>query len=238
VPHNTQVMSSSGMRVCGVIPAFNDESTIVRVVEETRRQLDHVLVVDDGSTDRTARMAEDAGALVIMVPENRGKGNALRIGFHHAIANHFDAVVTLDADLQHDPSEIPRFIEHYERNESIIVVGNRFLNKEQIPRIRYGPNKIGNYTFSWLIGQSVEDSQCGFRLYDRKVLENLNILNDGFEAEADILLRAGKRGYKISFVPIKTIYFQKPQRQSFYRPVKDTFRISIIFLRNLFWKNR
>lgn len=226
------------MRICGIIPAFNSESTIVRVVEETKRQLDHVLVVDDGSTDKTACLAENAGAHVVRVPENQGKGNALRIGFHYATANHFDAIVTLDADLQHDPSEIHRFIEHYKTNKSIIVIGNRLLNKEKIPRIRCGPNKIGNYTFSWLIGQSVEDSQCGFRLYDRKVMENINILNDGFEAEADILLRAGKRGYKISFVPIRTIYFPKHQRRSYYRPIKDTFRISIIFLRNLFWKNR
>ncbi len=107
-----------------------------------------------------------------------------------------------------------------------------------MPRVRYANNIIGTYTFSWLIGQSVEDSQCAFRLYDPEVMENIYILNDGFEAEADILLRAGKRGYRIGFVPIKTIYFPNHQHRSYYRPIKDTFRISIIFLMNLFWKNR
>ncbi len=107
-----------------------------------------------------------------------------------------------------------------------------------MPRVRYANNIIGTYTFSWLIGQPVEDSQCGFRLYDREVMENIHILNDGFEAEADILLKGGKRGYRIGFVPIKTIYFSNPQHRSYYRPIKDTFRISIIFLMNLFWKNR
>jgi glycosyltransferase involved in cell wall biosynthesis len=226
------------MKVCAVIPAFNNEPTIARVVEETCRRIDHVVVVDDGSTDRTGRLAEDAGAYVIRLSKNTGKGNALRIGFRYALANDFDAIVTLDADLQHDPSEIPKFIKHHTVNKSKIVVGNRLWDSEKIPRIRYAPNKIGTVTFSWLIGQSVDDSQCGFRLYDRDVMSNIRILNDGFEAETDILLRAGKRGYKIGFVPIRTIYFPNPQQGSYYRPVRDTFRISIIFLRNLFWKNR
>jgi len=226
------------MRICAVIPAFNNETTISKVVEKTQREIDHVVVVDDGSTDNTARFAQDAGAHVIRVSKNRGKGNALRISFRYALANNFDAIITLDSDLQHDPSEIPKFIRHHAINRSRIVIGARLRGRGKMPRVRYANNIIGTYTFSWLIGQSVEDSQCGFRLYDREVMENIQILNDGFEAEADILLRAGKRGYRIGFVPIKTIYFPNRQHRSYYRPVKDTFRISIIFLMNLFWKNR
>ena len=226
------------MKTCAVISAFNNATTISTVVAKTRREIDHVVVVDDSSIDETARLAEDAGAYVIRVSKNRGKGNALRIGFHYALEKDFDAIITLDADLQHDPSEIPKFIKHHEIYRSKIIIGNRLQGKEKIPQIRYVNNIIGAYTFSWLIGQPVDDSQCGFRLYDREVLENIKILNDGFEAEADILLRAGKRGYTIDFVPIKTIYFSNHSHRSYYRPVKDTFRISIIFLMNLFWKNR
>jgi glycosyltransferase involved in cell wall biosynthesis len=226
------------MRLCAVIPAFNNERTISEVVEKTRVEIDHVVVVDDGSTDDTARLAECAGARVLRIPKNRGKGNALRIAFRYAVENDLDAIITLDADLQHDPSEIPKFVKHYVTNRSKIVVGNRLTDREKIPRIRYTVNRIGTYTFSWLIDQPVADSQCGFRLYDRQVIGDFQILNDGFEAEADLLLRAGKRGYKIGFVPIKTIYFPHPLSRSCYRPVKDTFRISIIFLMNLFWKNR
>ncbi|NVM24669.1 MAG: glycosyltransferase family 2 protein [Desulfobacterales bacterium] len=226
------------MRICAVIPAFNNETTISKVVEKTRREIDHVVVVDDGSTDETARLARDAGAHVIRVSKNRGKGNALRISFKYALVNNFDATITLDSDLQHDPSEIPKFIEHHATNRSKIVIGARLHGRGKMPRIRYANNIIGTYTFSWLIGQPVEDSQCGFRLYDREVMENIHVLNDGFEAEADILLRAGKRGYKMGFVPIKTIYFSNHEHRSYYRPIKDTFRISIIFLMNLFWKDR
>ncbi|MBW2200847.1 MAG: glycosyltransferase family 2 protein [Deltaproteobacteria bacterium] len=228
----------SSMKICGVIPAYNSASTIARVVEQTQRHIDHVIVIDDGSTDKTAQRAEDAGAHVLKVLNNKGKGNALRIGFRYALANNFNAIITLDADLQHDPSEIPKFIQHYQVNKSIMVIGNRLCRRENIPRIRYVPNKIGTYCFSWLIDQPVKDSQCGFRLYDRKVMKNIFILNNGFEAESDVLLRAGKRGYKISFIPIKPIYFSDIGQRSFYRPIYDTFRICIIFLRNLFWKNR
>jgi len=226
------------MKTCAVIPAFNNETTISTVVEKTRREIDHVVVVDDSSTDETARLAEDAGAHIIRVSKNRGKGNALRIGFLYALKKDFDVIITLDADLQHDPSEIQKFITHHEIHRSKIVIGNRLQGREKIPQIRYANNIIGAYTFSWLIGQPIDDSQCGFRLYDREVLANIKILNDGFEAEADILLRAGKREYKIGFVPIKAIYFSNHRHRSYYRPIKDTFRISIIFLMNLFWKNR
>ena len=226
------------MKLCAVIPAYNSETTISEVVKRTRAEIDRVVVIDDGSTDDTARLAKGAGADVLRVPKNRGKGNALRLAFCHALKKKLDAIITLDADLQHDPSDIPKFIKHYLTTGSRIVIGSRLTDKEKIPRIRYTVNRIGTYTFSWLINQPVEDSQCGFRLYDRLVIGNFQILNDGFEAEADLLLRAGKRGYKIGFVPIKTIYFPDRQSRSYYRPVKDTFRISIIFLMNLFWKNR
>ena len=231
-------MTTKDKKICAVIPAFENHATIGRLVKETRRYIDHIVVVDDGSADNTARLAEDAGARVLRLQKNRGKGNALRIGFRYVRENGFDAVITLDADSQHDPEEIPKFIESFRRNNQQIVVGNRLHAKDRIPRIRYGPNKVGTYLFSWLIGRDIKDSQCGFRLYDRNVLETIHILNDGFEAEADILLRAGKRGYDIGFVPIEPIYFSANQHKSTYRPIKDTFRISIIFLMNLFWKER
>lgn len=231
-------MSSSTKKICVVIPAFNNEATVSHVVRKAKHEVDHVMVFDDGSTDNTAVMAEKAGAYVIRLSKNTGKGNVLRVAFRYALKNHFDAIITLDADLQHDPSEIPKFINYYAKHHPKIIIGNRLLGKNMIPRIRYGPNKIGTILFSWLIHQTVEDSQCGFRLYNHHVMENIRILNPGFEAETDILLRAGKRGYKIGFVPIKPIYFANRKHRSYYRPITDTFRISIIFLMNLFWKNR
>ncbi|MBW1682402.1 MAG: glycosyltransferase family 2 protein [Deltaproteobacteria bacterium] len=226
------------MTIAAVIPSYNNEETVGRVVRETMPYVAQVFVIDDGSTDETAHAARAAGARVVRVQRNRGKGHALRVGFRCALKEGFEAVVTLDADGQHDPAEIPRFIERYRRTKALMVVGNRMEGRLDMPRVRYGPNLIGTYTFSWLIGRPVPDSQCGFRLYDRMVMERLRILNNGFEAEADLLLRAGKRGYAIEFVPVKSIYFQGPGSLSHFRAVRDTFRICIIFLMNLFWKNR
>jgi glycosyltransferase involved in cell wall biosynthesis len=226
------------MEICGVIPTYNNETTIERVIGEARRYLETIVVIDDGSTDGTAGRAERKGARVIRLPHNRGKGNALRVSFRYALLHEYDAVITLDADLQHDPHDIPKFIEHYEKQGSPIIVGNRMEYKEDIPRVRYVPNRVGMYLFSKMIGQAVMDSQCGFRLYDRKVMNTIPVVRDGFDAEADILLRAGKRGYKIDFVPIKAIYFENRHHPSYYRPVKDTFHISIVFLKNLFRKDR
>lgn len=227
-----------GKKICIFIPAFNNETTVSKVVEKAKHEIPNVVVVDDGSTDKTAKVAKKAGAEVIRIAKNKGKGNTLRVAFRYAVKNDFDAIITLDADLQHDPREIPKFVDYYIRHQAKIVIGNRMQAKDAIPPIRYGPNKVGVILFTWLTRQPIEDSQCGFRLYDRKVMEAIRILNVGFEAEADILLRAGKRGYHIGFVPIHAIYFPDGGHVSYYRPIKDTFRISIIFLMNLFWKDR
>jgi len=226
------------MKICGLIPAYNNEKTIGDVVSDTLGYIDPIVVIDDGSHDRTVDVARTSGAHTIRVPSNRGKGNALRMGFRYALDNGFQAAITLDADLQHDPSEIPRFVQHYRTHHSDIIVGNRLWQKERIPRVRYVPNRVGTFLFSLFIGQPIRDSQCGFRLYDRRVMQNIYIMTDGFEAEADIILRAGKRGYTIDFVPIKPIYYEERTHTSYYRPVKDTFHISIVFLKNLFRKER
>jgi len=229
---------SNSMKICVIIPAFNNDTTVGAVVEKARQQVDHVVVIDDGSEDDTAQVSRDAGAHVIEIAKNRGKGNALRVGFRYAVTHDFDASITLDADLQHDPFEIPRFIECYVRTRAKIIIGDRLRDKKEIPRIRYCFNRIGTYTFSWLLGQPIKDSQCGYRLYDRKVMEGIPITKESFEAEADVLLRVGKQGFTIQFVPIRAIYFWDRSHRSYYRPVRDTFRICIIFLMNLFWKDR
>lgn len=226
------------MKLCCIIPVYNSQGSIEEVVEGAKGLIDDIIVIDDGSTDNTALLAKKAGAHVIKVSGNRGKGNVLRLAFRYAKASGYDAIITLDADLQHDPSEIPAFIEKYTSEKSHIVSGNRLHDREKIPRIRYVPNWIGTRLFSRLIGQAVYDSQCGFRLYDRRIIDNIPIVRDGFDAESDILLRAGKRGYRIDFVPIKTIYPEGRGSGSFYRPVRDTFHICTVYLKNLFWKNR
>lgn len=228
------------MKICAAIPAYNSETTIGRVVANTLRQVDRVVVINDGSTDRTARKALKAGAHVIGSLKNQGKGLALSLGFKYALSHDFDAVITLDADLQHDPSDIPRFVEHHRRTGAMLVIGDRMHAATEIPRYRYLPNRIGTRCFTWLTGQPILDSQCGFRLYTRELLKALPVLESGFEAESDLLLRAGKCGYKIEFVQVLPVYHSPngSRGRSFYRPVKDTYLICINFLKNWFWQKR
>ena len=121
-----------------------------------------------------------------------------------------------------------------------MIIGNRMHIENGIPRYRYLPNCIGTRCFTWLTGQAILDSQCGFRLYTRSLLAALPVLTDGFEAESDLLLRAGRHSLRIEYVPVQPIYHgaNGNDKGSFYRPVRDTYLICINFLKNWFWKER
>jgi glycosyltransferase involved in cell wall biosynthesis len=226
------------MRICALIPAFNSQATIARVVTGALSHAERVVVVNDGSTDLTVARARQAGAHVLGGHRNRGKGHALALGFAYVLRHAFDAAITLDADLQHNPAAIPWFVDRYQKTGAEMIIGNRMHSKEAIPRVRYVPNLIGNHCFSWLTKQVIEDSQCGFRFYHRKLLRCLPMRCNGFEAESDLLLRAGRRGFKIDFIPIEVIYPNGNGHTSFYRPVRDTYDICINFLKNWFQKER
>ncbi len=228
--------SGAGPNVCAAIPAYNSESTVARVVMGARAHVSCVLVIDDGSTDGTGAQAKRAGAEVIRLGKNHGKGRALKTAFAYALKGGYDALVTLDADLQHEPEELPRFIACHATRGSNLVIGDRLHQAELIPRLRYVPNRVGAFCFSRLTGRRILDAQSGFRLYDREIMERIPIRYDGFEAESDVLLRAGAEGCRIDFVPIRAIYFQGPLHQSHFRPFRDTTRICLVFLRNLLRK--
>ena len=164
--------------------------------------------------------------------------HALGLAFAYALRHGFDGVVTLDADLQHDANAIPHFVNRHRQTGADLIIGNRMHHKAAIPGVRYIPNWIGTRCFSWLTGQLIEDSQCGFRFYHCRLLASVPILCSGFEAESDLLLRAGRRGFKIDFIPIEVIYPNGNGHTSFYRPVRDTYDICINFLKNWFQHDR
>ena len=126
----------------------------------------------------------------------------------------------------------------HHKHSADLVIGDRMHDNALIPRIRYIPNLIGTRCFSWLTGQTIYDSQCGFRLYHRRLLAALPVICNGFEAESDLLLRAGRHGYRIAFVRVAAIYHDSDGPGSFYRPVRDTYDICINFLKNWFWRKR
>lgn len=214
-----------------LIPCYNEALSIGDVVKGTLLYVQEVIVIDDGSTDRTDTIAKAAGAIVLRHPENKGKGEALRTGFRYIKENKdWDAVIIMDADGQHDPGEIPRFIQIAQTQNASIVVGDRMSNiwrSRQMPFIRWLTNKTTSYIISKLTKQKIPDSQCGYRLINTNVLKNLELSTSRFETESEILIKAARMGFKITSLPIKIIYHAET---SYINPIKDTMRfIKLIY---------
>ena len=222
--------------VCCLIPAYNEHKNLAAVIEGARQHIRDVIVVDDGSTDSTAEIAIMSGAHLIRHEKNMGKGMALRSGFLHAIGNGYEAVLTLDADGQHAPEEISGFLAALDSDDADILIGSRLWDRNAIPRYRYIPNKIGIFCISKAAGCSIEDTQSGFRLYRKEVYRNIRLDTTGFETETEILIKAGRAGYRIRSLPVSAIY--STDYKTNFRPVRDFYRISILVLKlSLFSRN-
>ena len=220
-------MSAAGApRVLALIPGYEEGPRIGAVVERAQRHLP-VLVVDDGSTDDTAAQAEAAGATVIVQRPNQGKGAALRLGFRHALSGGYDAVLTLDADGQHDPDEIPRFLAAYAGADDgagdqraggavaasgprpELVIGRRDFAR--MPPVRRLSNSIGGAAFSWAVGRPIPDNQSGYRLLGRRLMAAMvDSRESGFEFEVEMIAVCIRRGWSLAWVPVSTIYAGEP----------------------------
>jgi glycosyltransferase involved in cell wall biosynthesis len=184
-----------------------------------------VLVVDDGSTDETAAVAYDAGAMVLLQAPNQGKGAALRAGFRRAITEGREAVVTLDADGQHDPADLPAFLDAFSRMRTDLIVGRRDF--QQIPPVRRLANSLGTAVFSWAVGQPIPDNQSGYRLISRRLMEAvLESEEAGFEFEVEMITTCIRAGFPLAWVPIRTIYAGEPSHIRPWHHVTSFLRVS------------
>ena len=214
-----------------VIPAYQDEKHIGDIVRRTREQLDHVLVIDDGSTDQTAQRAREAGAEVIVHNQNRGKGEALKTGLGHWLGREVTWVSLLDSDGQHLPEEIDRFLTAAAgATQATFLIGNRMNNLTGMPFIRRVVNRYMSRQISRLCGQEIPDSQCGFRMLNRQLLPELLSGGHRFEYETEVLIIASRKGYRIESVPITTVYSDQVSK---IHPMRDAVR----FLK-LMWRYR
>jgi len=220
------------MKICVLIPGYNESRTIGQVVSNTLKVVNDVIVVDDGSKDNTAQLAKDAGATVLKHEVNKGKGAALKTGFDYAVENGYDAAITMDSDGQHDPEDIPRFLNTLDSFKSGIIIGSRMNDITTMPAVRKCTNKLTSYVNSTIAHQRIDDSQSGFRLITTDVLRTIRLETDRFETESEILIKASKAGFKIISVPIKTIYGDEKSK---IRPVKDTYTFIRLFFRSLRW---
>ncbi len=215
-----------------IIPAHNAEVSIGKVIEETRAHVGRIIVVNDGSTDATGEVAGRHGVELIHLNRQHGKGYALRAGFAAALTNGCPAVITLDADGQHDPQDIPNFLAAHDRDPEAILVGSRWAEAERFPRQRYFSNSSAAFFISKALRQDVEDSQCGFRLYPAPILRRIPLKTKHFQMETEVLLRAAREGVRLRSVPVKNIYFNGDGPKSNFRPVVDTFYICLVVLQS------
>jgi glycosyltransferase involved in cell wall biosynthesis len=216
-----------------LIPAYNAGLTISELIEKTSKFVNKsdIVVVDDGSKDQTFAIAQRAGAVVLKHEKNKGKGEVLKTGFRYALEKNYHALITMDADLQHDPESIPDFI-CKANNFPGIIIGTRKRNLKIMPFARWLTNNLTSVIVSVLSGQSVRDSQSGYRLISTQVLKNLKLKSKKYDLESEILIKARRKGFKITEITIKTIY---GEGKSFINPLIDTGRFIRLMWRSLWW---
>ncbi len=221
------------MNIIVVIPAHNEAKAIVPLLKRIHELGFKTIVIDDGSIDDTARLAQAQGGQVIATGQKSGKGTALRLGFKHALAQGAEAVIALDGDGQHDPQDLPKFVEAYANTRCGIVNGNRLDNPQGMPPVRLYTNRFMSWLISSLCGQYIADTQCGYRLIAAEVLKGIELTCTDFEIETEILVKAARRRYAMVSVPIKTIYRDEVSK---IKPVRDTIRFIKFIVREAFVK--
>jgi len=268
-------------KILVLIPAFNAEKTISPLIEQisaNRIKKEDILVIDDGSLDSTYEIVKKCGVKIIQHQNNKGKGEALKTGFGYTLREGYSGVITLDADLQHDPKFIPEFIEKtesgvdtgragcptyegrgqvgvpqsgtnpdkrvpvggapspaervFQRSQSDILIGTRDIRLKTMPFPRWLTNNLTSIIVSILGDTKVRDSQSGYRYISVEVLKTVRLRTKKYELESELLIKAGRRKFKIDPVPISTIY---QGSKSFINPLVDTGRFIKLMWKSLFW---
>ncbi|HTC46534.1 MAG TPA: glycosyltransferase family 2 protein [Candidatus Aquilonibacter sp.] len=214
------------MRTCALIPAFNEAPYIADVVERAREHVTEVVVIDDGSGDGTAEIAEAAGATCLQLPGNCGKASALRTGMAYARDHDFTYIITLDGDGQHLPEDIPVMLRVAEETGADLIIGARDFDRALMPRSRYFSNVIGSRLASALVGCKIRDSQSGFRLFRLDKIDGAKLRSRYYEFEMEILIKMARAGCTIAHAPIRSVYDEGHARSKM-KPVRDTVRVCL-----------
>ncbi|MDF2833710.1 DUF2062 domain-containing protein [Chryseobacterium indoltheticum] len=217
----------SEKKICVLIPTYNNEKTLKRVIDGVLDYTENIIVINDGSTDSTLQILEKYSITVINLSENKGKGNALKLGFRKAKEIGYDYAITIDSDGQHYPDDIPVFVENLlNENEDVLLIGNRNMSQDGIPKKSSFGNRFSNFWFWFETGIKLEDTQSGYRLYPLRKIPK-KYFTPKFEFEIEIIVRTAWRHVPVKNVPIKVLY-DPAERVSHFRPFKDFTRISIL----------
>ena len=209
------------MRIAIIIPVHNEGEKVGCILEGIREKKIDVIVIDDGSSDGSGELAKENGAIVLRNEQKQGKGASLRRGFQRALDMRVDGVITMDGDGQHAVGDIDLFLTKIKSDPICVVTGNRMHNSKGMPLLRYTTNRLMSWFISSLCGQSMPDTQCGYRFVHSDILRQLKLTSNEFEIETEVLMQASRLGFKIFSVPIKTIYRNEKSK---INPLRDTIR--------------
>lgn len=218
-------------KVCILIPTYNEAKAIARLVEALKPYKLDIIVSDDGSSDRTPVLAEDAGAHVLHNQSRTGKGATLRRGFQYLLQKNYAGVIVMDGDGQHAPEDIPHFLNMIKEHPISLIVGSRLQNSQGMPFVRYITNVAMTFLISLGCGCKVYDSQSGFRYLHSEIIKRIQFKSNSYEIESELLMKTAKQGFPILCVPIKTIYGDET---SSINPFVDTFRFITYYLKEIF----
>lgn len=221
------------MKIAILIPAYNEAKEIGRLARAIKGMGLLPIVVDDGSTDKTALQAEANGAKVLRNKQNLGKGASLKRGFEYMLNKGYDAVIIMDGDGQHSPDEIQKFIDAASKEENILVTGNRMTNTKKMPFDRKITNIFMSFIMSSICAQKIPDTQCGLRLIKANLLKKISVASSRFEVESEILVKASRMGTKILSIPIESRYGKESSQ---INPFWDTCRFIVFLLKLPFMK--
>jgi len=225
----TEVQNAiSERKICILIPTYNNEKTLERVISGVLEYTRNIVVINDGSTDSTSDILKNYNQItVINLPENKGKGNGLKTGFRKAVESGFDYAITIDSDGQHYADDIPVFVKALlDEKEDVLLIGNRNMSQDGIPKKSSFGNWFSNFWFWFETGIKLEDTQSGYRLYPLHKIPK-KYFTPKFEFEIEIIVRTAWRRIPVKNVPIKVLY-DPAERVSHFRPFKDFTRISIL----------
>ena len=218
----------SDKKICVLVPTYNNHKTLRRVLDGVLDYTENIIVINDGSTDSTLEILESySKILTINLPENKGKGNALKTGFRKAKENGFDFAITIDSDGQHYPNDIPVFVDALlAEKQDVLLIGNRNMSQDGIPKKSSFGNRFSNFWFWFETGIKLEDTQSGYRLYPLHKIPK-KYYTPKFEFEIEIIVRTAWRHIPVKNVPVKVLY-DPAERVSHFRPFRDFTRISIL----------
>jgi glycosyltransferase involved in cell wall biosynthesis len=223
---NPSVLSD---RICVIIPTYNNAQTVGEVISGVLTYTEHVLVVNDGSTDHTSEVvAQYPQITLISYQKNVGKGWALRQGFEKAVALGYTHAITIDADGQHFPEDLPSFYNAVEKQPDAIIVGARNMDQASVPGKSSFGNKFSNFWFKVETGIDMTDTQSGYRAYPIRLLKDIRFFTKKYEFEIEVLVRAAWRGIAVEQTPVRVYYAPKEERISHFRPFQDFSRISVL----------